>query len=411
MIVKDYIKRFEKLGFGMFVHFGLYSILGKGEWIQSMGKISREDYEPLMQKFCPKTDWARELARTAKEAGCKYITLTTRHHDGFSLYDTCGLSDYDAPHACGRDLIAEYVDACRAEGLIPFFYHTLIDWHAESLFPDFASYLKYLRDSVEVVCTKYGKIGGIWFDGMWAYPDADWEEDALYGMIRRHQPEAMIINNTGLSALGELGHPELDSVTFERGNPQPINLTESPKYVASEMCQTLNDHWAYAAEDCNYKSSKELIDNFADCRRCGSNFLLNVGPRADGSLGEMERGLLGRIGIWARKNAEALYDVRPSGIRALTEGDFVLEGPDAYYAFLRNVPMAADPNVAMVSEAKKHGVFETELELSEASWLDSGEPVALLREGSTVRVPVVPFCYGTSLCVRVARIPKKKQTV
>lgn len=409
MIVKDYIKRFEKLGFGMFVHYGLYSVLGKGEWVQNIYKISREEYEPLTGKFSPKKDWAAELARTAKLAGCKYITLTTRHHDGFSLYDTRGLSDYDAPHACGRDLIAEYVDACRAEGIVPFFYHTLIDWHAESLFPDFASYLKYLRDSVEVLCTKYGKIGGIWFDGMWAYPDADWQEDALYSMIRKNQPEAMIINNTGLSALGELGHPELDSVTFERGNPAPVNLEGSPKYIASEMCQTLNDHWAYAAEDCDYKSSKELIENLADCRRCLSNFLLNVGPRADGSLGEMEKGLLGLLGLWVKKNGEAIYDVRPSAIRTENREDFVLESADNYYVFIRNVPMTADPNVAKVCAEKQGCLLKTEEKLSDAVWLDSGEPVELKTETEGVSVPVVPFAYGTSLCVRVARIPKSKK--
>ena len=141
MIVKEYIKEFEKLGLGMFVHFGLYSILGKGEWAKCSLEIPDEDYyEPLPKQFDPKPDWAKDLVSVAKQAGCKYITLTTRHHDGFSLYDTCGLNTYDAPHAkCGRDLIREFVNACNEQGIIPFFYHTLLDWHDESYKTDFSA--------------------------------------------------------------------------------------------------------------------------------------------------------------------------------------------------------------------------------------------------------------------------------
>lgn len=219
MIVKQYIKDFEQLGFGMFIHFGLYSMMERGEWNKLSNNVPDAEYEAYAEKFNPKPDWAIEIAKMAKNAGCKYITLTTRHHDGYSLFDTCGLNDYDAPHSCGRDLVREFVDACRANDIIPFFYHTLLDWREESYKTNFPEYLKYLRRSVEILCTNYGKIGGLWFDGMWDKPNEDWEEDALYGTIRKHQPEAMIINNTGLSARGALGHIELDSVTFERGKP------------------------------------------------------------------------------------------------------------------------------------------------------------------------------------------------
>ena len=137
MIIEKRIKEFEKLGFGMFVHFGLYSIVGKGEWYKCIHHVSDEDYEPLAKQFNPDKNWAKELVATAKKAGCKYITLTTRHHDGYSLYDTCGLNDYDAPHSCGRDLVREFVDECNAAGIVPFFYHTLLDWHEESYNKDF----------------------------------------------------------------------------------------------------------------------------------------------------------------------------------------------------------------------------------------------------------------------------------
>ena len=166
MIVKEYIKNFEKLGFGMFVHYGIYSVLGKGEWVKEHCHMDADEYYKLAEQFKPAEDWAENLALAAKQAGCKYITLTTRHHDGYSLFDTCGLNTLDAPHSCGRDLVREFVDACRRHDLMPFFYHTLIDWHEETYNSDFKEYLKYLRKSVELLCTRYGKIGGFWFDGM-----------------------------------------------------------------------------------------------------------------------------------------------------------------------------------------------------------------------------------------------------
>ena len=237
MLIRPAVLNFEKMGFGMFVHFGLYSVHGKGEWAKFCLKIDDKSYDAARKQFCPKADWAAELVRTAKDAGCRYITLTTRHHDGYSLYDTCGLNEYDTVHDCGRDLVREFVDACRAGGIVPFFYHTLLDWHEKTYQTDFLAYLRYLRSSVELLCRNYGEIGGFWFDGKWNKPDADWEEDALYGMIRRYQPDTILINNTGLEGRGQLGNIELDSVTFERGKPQPINLADSPKYIASEMCE------------------------------------------------------------------------------------------------------------------------------------------------------------------------------
>lgn len=315
MIVKEYIKRFEKLGMGMFVHFGLYSEYAKGEWALHSTSVTAEEYEALKNRFNPHPAWATDLAQAARAAGCKYITLTTRHHDGFSLYDTCGLNDYDAPHAAaGRDLVREFVDACRNEGLIPFFYHTLLDWHQPTYKTDFPAYLRYLRQSVELLCTNYGKIGGIWFDGMWNRPDDDWEEDALYSMIRSHQPETMIINNTGLGARGALGHIELDSVTFERGRPGAINMEGAPKYVASEMCQIFADHWGYARRDFHFKSMEEIICDLCTCRSCGSNFLINVGPMGDGSLRPLDRAMLLTLGEWVDLHKEALYLPRPANI-------------------------------------------------------------------------------------------------
>lgn len=405
MIVKQYIKDFENLGFGMFVHFGLYSVLGKGEWAKHLLKIDDEEYFKLAEEFHPEPDWADQLAAAAKQAGCKYITLTTRHHDGYSLYDTCGLNVLDAPHTCGRDLVREFVNACRAHDIIPFFYHTLLDWHEESFEKDFPAYLDYLRKSVEILCTNYGKIGGLWFDGMWSKLDADWEEDALYGCIRKHQPDAMIINNTGLSALGELGHIELDSVTFERGKPRPLNMEGAPKYIASEMCQVFAEHWGYAAEDLNYKSPADMIRDLALCRRYGSNLLMNVGPMGNGYLRPMDAAIYELMGEWVKVNQEAIYVTRPTGIEIADKpDDFVLEHDGTYYLFCDHLPMAADPNVARMQSADYRDVFCLDRKIRKVTWLDNGEPVEFEQDGNQVTVKTVPFQYGRHLVIRVAKI-------
>lgn len=409
MIIRDYIKDFEKLGFGMFVHFGTYSVLGKGEWSKFMHSIPNAEYEALAKDFCPSENWASELVGSAKKAGCKYITLTTRHHDGFSLYDTCGLNDYDAPHFCGRDLVREFVDACRAAEIIPFFYHTLLDWREENYTNDFPKYLEYLRASVEILCKNYGEIGGFWFDGMWNKWDADWEEDALYALIRSYQPNTMIINNTGLNRRGQTGHIELDSVTFERGRPTPINQEGSPKYLASEMCQTFGSHWGFALGDMNYKSLATLICDLASCRRYGSNFLLNVGPRADGSLRPLDKATLEALGEWVDIFDEALRDVRPSGIEVVgNDRDFILRaGNGAYYLFMHGISIKGDPNVSVAISPCAERRFALDKEINEIFWLDNGEKLEFSKNKEEVTVIPTRYDYGTDLVVRVAKIITK----
>ena len=396
MIIHQRVKDFETLGLGMFVHFGIYSQLGRGEWIRN--NMTKEDYEPIYKTFSPKPTWAKELVAAAKGAGCRYITLTSRHHDGYSLYDTCGLSDFDAPHSCGRDLIKEFVDACREEGILPFFYHTLLDWHVETFETDFPAYLKYLRESVKLLCTNYGPIGGLWFDGTWSKPGADWEEDALYATIRRYQPEAIIVNNTGMESRGTLGNMELDSVTFERGKPQPINLEDSPRYIASEMCEVLNNHWGYAALDLSYISMTDVIRNVADCRRYRANLLLNVGPMGDGSLRLIDRGMLEVLGIWTKLNDEALHLPAPTGITVEgREEDFLLRHENNLYLFVKEVPNCYVTEPCILRFALKEPIVS-------ACWMDNGEPLPFTQEEGVASVTAVPQLYGVDLTLRIAKI-------
>lgn len=396
----DYVTNFERLGFGMFVHFGLYSIVGKGEWIKYHDhSFTDEKYQALVKKFKVKKSWAKELVSTAKAAGCKYITLTTRHHDGFSLYDAKGLNCYDAPHSpTGRDLVREFVDECNKQGIVPFFYHTLLDWYNKDYFNDFPKYIDYLVKSVEILCTEYGKIGGLWFDGMWEKPNEDWQEDRLYATIRKYQPEAMIINNTGLNELGKVGHPELDSVTFERGKPTFVD--NSDRHRAGEMCQVVNDHWGYAKMDINYKTVGDLIIDLVNCRKYNCNFLLNVGPTANGDLRLIDKGMLLEIGKWIKFNKNFIYGCSSSDASA--ENAVMLKGNDGYYYAIAGASMTGSGNVAL---GEKITGVKLDAKIKSGVWLDNGRKI---KFKSKYEFDIEPFEYGTSMIYRVARLKLEK---
>ena len=402
-VAPQYIKDFEQLGFGMFVHYGLYSQIGHGEWVFKYIGQDMNKYQKLAETFdCV---GMHEIVATAKSAGCKYICLTTRHHEGFSLYDPCGLSDFNALNSpAGRDLIAEFVDECHKVDIVPFFYHTTLDWHHPDFQNNFEAYLDYLYKSVEILCTNYGKIGGLWFDGNWSKPDADWQEDKLYKMIHRLQPEAMVINNSGLHAQGKMGNPEIDSVTFERGMAQPLDRTGQPKYMAGEMCETLCDHWG-VADDINFKSVKTLIESLCNCRKVGANFLLNIGPNADGTVPIMQKGIMESIGRWMNTYGTAIYNGRPY-IAYNDKQEFVLKDikdEKTAYIFKFNAKSGGDVNVSL--GFKEEGAIKLEKfdkVVKSIKWMDNDEELAFSQKGDTLQVNFTNFTYGQSLCVRVA---------
>ena len=385
------IAEFEKFGMGMFIHWGLYSQLGRGEWVMFQEKIPKQEYMKLADTFTAEYFDSRAIAALAKRAGMKYITITTRHHDGFSLYDTKGLSVFDAPHsAAGRDLIREFVDGCRAEGIVPFFYHTTLDWNREEFETDFPSYLQYLRDSVEILCTNYGKIGGLWFDGNWSRKGADWEEDRLYAVIRKHQPDCVIINNTGTEARGKTGDREIDSVTFEQGRPEPMNRDGMEKYLAAEMCNTMNLHWGYAENDLNYQSLPALIENLCACRKVGANYLLNIGPDGKGDVPLMQRALLEGLGSWVRTCGDpAVYEGKPTEIRA-REKDFALRSGGKYWFFIHGQPEGHESFAGIDGKIKS------------LRWVDDGKEIPFGQNGNVLNAEFDGYGYGKNLVVRVA---------
>ncbi|MBQ7670014.1 MAG: alpha-L-fucosidase [Clostridia bacterium] len=400
------VAEFENFGLGMFVHWGIYSQLGQGEWIMNIAKIPKDEYKKLADTFDPKKYDPKKWVEIAKAAGAKYITLTTRHHDGFSLYDTCGLSDYDAPHHLGRDLVREFVDACNEGGIVPVFYHTTLDWYQESFENDFPKYLQYLRDSVEVLCSKYGKIGGMWFDGNWSRPKGtDWEEDKLYEVIRRHQPDAIIVNNTGLDARGAVGNPEIDSVTFEQGRPSPMDREGHEKYVAAEMCHTMNDHWGYGSCDLHYKSLPELIETLCACRKVGANYLLNVGPTGEGEIVMMQEAMLRELGVWVKTCGECIYRGKPSKIHACEDKNFALEADGKAYLFIHNMCVLGDANVTVNGNGLGPKNFDRVLKTAKSvRWTDNGEELSFTQDREHLTIDATGYPYGKNFVVRVAEV-------
>jgi len=405
------VSQFEKLGFGLFIHYGLYSQLEQGEWVMHIKKKNLPDYMRLMDSFTAEDFDAGAYARLAKDAGMRYACFTTRHSDGFSLYDTHGQGTYDSLHApAGRDLVAEFVEACRAEDIVPFLYHTTMDWSWRGKTTwdlnadEFDSFLGYLYESVEMICTNYGPIGGIWFDGNWCRPEMDWKLDDLYGMVRRLQPEAIITNNTGIHKPGETGHPEIDCVTYENQMAAPMDRAEHKKYLAGEMCQTMNTHWGIARDDYAYKSVADLIKNLAKARGVGANYLLNIGPESQGRIPDLERATLARLGAWTRLYADALYEAVPCGV--LCSGDdFVLKKGNRYYWFVFNLEVLghADVTVRSGDELKRiaTGIVDS---ISSIRWLDNDESLKFAQSGEELTIEFTGCHYGENRVVRVAEM-------
>ena len=320
--------------FGMFIHWGLYAIPARGEWVRNGERISNEDYQPYFEEFNPTRYDPKAWAALAKKAGMKYAVMTSKHHDGFCLFDS-QFTDYKATNTpAGRDLLREYVDAFRAEGLKVGFYYSLIDWHHEDYpaFGDrhhpmrgneeykdrpenFSRYVEYLHNQVRELCTNYGKLDIMWFD--FSYDDMSgetWEAAKLVEMIRALQPGVIIDNRlvsgheAGLA--GNQTEPPVYAGDFESPEQKiPVQgVTDAlGRPVPWEACMTLNDHWGYHAGDKNYKSAQNVIHMLIECVSKGGNLLLNVGPNAKGEIPRQSIEVLEQVGQWMRDNGESIY--------------------------------------------------------------------------------------------------------
>lgn len=353
----DSIKRtewFTEARFGMFIHWGLYAIPARGEWIRSEEKLSIEDYEPFFKEFNPVKYNPREWARAAKNAGMKYAVMTAKHHDGFCLFDS-KLTDYKATNTpIERDLIREYIDAFRKEGIKVGLYYSLLDWHHEDypayndrIHPmrgneafkkikhDFSKYIKYFHGQVKELLTNYGKIDLMWFD--FSYDDMTgekWEATKLVEMIREIQPDIVIDNRLGGNI--KSANPEIYSGDFfspEQIIP-PMGITnELGQSIPWEACITMNNHWGYSSKDKDFKPSSQLIRALVECVSKNGNLLLNVGPNAKGEIPEESLHILSEIGKWIEQNEDSIYGCGASDIPKPEWGRYTQKG-DILYAHI-----------------------------------------------------------------------------
>jgi alpha-L-fucosidase len=405
----DRVSEFEHLRFGMFIHFGLYSQAEKGEWAWLLNQDIRKDYDRLFEQFNPvNLDW-HDIVSMAKQAGCKYIVLTTRHHEGFSLYDTRGLSDYDVMHTpYGHDIVKDYVTECRKQGIVPFLYHTTLDWQNPDFKENFPKYQQYLRDSVKVLCQNYGRLGGFWFDGNWSRADADWEEDALYQMIRQYQPEAILTNNSGLQGRGIRGNGLLDTVTFEQGHLDEKNEAETGRHVAMEACETMNHNWGAAEYDLDYRTPRDLIEMLNRCRKTQANYLLNIGLNGDGSVPIMSRALLHQLGVWTNYAKDSFYDGTMSKLKG-TDGVYALDHEGYTDVYCPQIGLADINNPIIKSDSFEPNVVLKGPHRTVASirWLDNSEALEFKEDSGHIGFYATQFPYGVDLVVRIARITWK----
>ncbi len=319
---------FEDAKFGMFVHWGVYSLLGKGEWVMNNDKIPIAEYRKLPPQFNPTRFDAEEWVKLARSAGVRYITITTKHHDGFCMYDS-KLTDYDVVDASpyGEDPVKALADACHKHGVKLFFYYSLLDWHHPDYFPlgrtghhsgreakgDWAKYVAYYQGQVRELCTNYGEIGGLWFDGWWDAPDAAWDLEGTYKIIHDLQPGALAGNNHHVAPF-----PGEDFQMFEQDlpgeNSAGFNKAEAADKLPLETCLTMNGSWGYNANDHAYKSTEALVHALVGAAGRGANLLLNVGPKPDGTIPAEAAERLLDLGRWLEANGKAVYGTRKGPI-------------------------------------------------------------------------------------------------
>ena len=326
-------QQFQDMKFGMFIHWGLSSVLANGEWVMNNRGIRQEDYKLLQKVFDPRDFNAKEWVSIAKNAGMQYITLITRHHDGFSNFDTKE-SDWKITNTqYGKDIVKEIADECHRQGIKICFYYSLLDWYRSDYQwetgktgkksgrtekSNWESYIKFMKAQLTELLTNYGEVSTIWFDGHWDQLDNDidktlqskvnWHYDEIYSLIHKLQPQCLIGNNHHLLPIdGE------DFQMFEKDLPGSNTTGFGGADISQlplETCETMNDAWGYNMTDRNFKSSKTIIHYLVNAAGRNANFLLNVGPKPNGEIQKEFVDTLAIVGKWMDKNAVSIRGTR-----------------------------------------------------------------------------------------------------
>ena len=409
---------FREARFGLFIHWGVYAVPagewdGKtnyGEWFMEETKMPVSQYEKFAAQFNPVRFNAREWVRMAKDAGMKYIVITSKHHDGFALWNS-QVSDWDiGATPWKRDPLKELADACAAAGLRFCFYHSIMDWHhpdwgtrrawndrAPSTPPDMNRYLPYLKAQLKELLTGYGPLGILWFDGEWESPWTHQLGLDLYHYVRSFQPEIIINNRVGKGRAG-MGGMDQGQGVGDYGTPeQEIPPTGFGPGVDWESCMTMNNHWGYNRHDQNWKSTSVLVRNLIDCASKGGNYLLNVGPTGEGLFPEPSVVRLREIGEWMRVNHEAIYGTTASPFRRLAWGR-VTQKPGRLYLHVFDWPATGRLEVPLASAIQRAYLLAAP---------DRNLTVQAGKDGQTVLVPTTtPTPHAGVVVLEIAGPPR-----
>ena len=426
------VEWFTRARFGMFIHWGLYSIPARGEWVRSEEFIPKEDYDPLIHEFtAPRCD-VRQWMEAARDAGMQYVVFTAKHHDGFCLYDSAYTDFKSTNSPAGRDFVREVLDAARDCGLRAGLYFSIIDWrhpdfphYGDKQHPmrndpaygnegrDFGRYLDYMHAQVRELCTNYGKLDLLWFD--FSYDELRgeaWRAAELMEMVRSLQPDVIVNNRLEVSGEGYGSLAECrptpyhgDFVTPEKMVP-PQGLQDAEgRPLVWESCVTMNEHWGYCAVDNFYKPAPMLIKKLVECVSKGGNMILNVGPDATGRIPQRSLDILAEIGRWMDKNGGSIYGCGPSGLEKPDYGRVTRRGDTLYFHLYENtigpMPLAGVDKDSIA--AIRRLADGAEVRLSD-SWTHSDYPdVAFADLGPD---PVLPDSTDTVLEVRLKGRPE-----
>lgn len=373
--VKPDVKWFEDARFGMFVHFGPYSVLGNGEWVMNNRPIKTNEYKRLQDFFNPQEFNAAEWVQIAKSAGMKYIAFTSRHHDSFSNWDT-KQSDWNIMNTpYGKDIVRQLADECHKQGMKLVLYYSILDWmrsdyqyetgrtgkgSGRTEKSDWNSYINFMKAQLTELLTNYGPIAGIWFDGHWDQTEhenrtdqttyVDWHYPEIYELIHRLQPECLIANNHHLPPFEGESYQ-----IFERDVPGENKGGLSGQEVSKlplETCQTINESWGFDITDDKYKSTKELLHLLIRTAGTGANLLLNVGPMPNGKIQTECIERLQQMGEWMDKYGYTIYGTKQGFVLPQSWGAITNKGKTYYIHILEKDTPSITLNIPNIKSAK-----------------------------------------------------------
>ncbi|CAH0202356.1 hypothetical protein SRABI27_01776 [Pedobacter sp. Bi27] len=400
-------KWFNDARFGLFIHWGPFSIPGSGEWVMNERKLNVHNYTNLKDFFNPVEFNAEQWVSMAKNAGMKYITLITRHHDGFSMWDT-KYSDFNIMNTpYKKDIVKMMADECHKQGIKLYLYYSLLDWRRED-YPhetgrtgqnsgrtgkgDYASYLQFMKNQLTELLTNYGEIGGIWFDGHWDQTEPegskdrtsriDWKYNEIYGLIHKLQPQCMIGNNHHLTPFaGE------DFQMFERDlpgeNKSGLSFQKASDKLPLETCETISNSWGYNLSDTYYKTNKELVHMLVKAASLGSNLLLNIGPMPSGKIQPEFQDRLVGLGDWLKVYGESIYGTKAGFIKPQAWGSITQSDKKVYIHLvdgktttlnLENVPLKKIKKAYLLKDKSPVNYTFKKSTLNITATLNSAEP-------------------------------------